>query len=177
MHEHYHGPAPKVIWRSAASLTDASIGGNRSADDMYLLEPCVLHPERITEYPDIEDLPEQLQSRIHAWHNSLGQDPGYDYGNDLSVAPGLKTGGWPYWPHGPRPVRCSCDSEMSLLLTLPNGERGALSWTPVEDRFRARKRGYDPEFHDPTGFRGARDELLIFVCRQDPHHGVWIALE
>ncbi|MGW3046277.1 hypothetical protein ACWC9T_41370 [Kitasatospora sp. NPDC001159] len=134
MHEHYSGPAPKVIWRAAASLTGA-ISGAESAlnDDGYVLEPCVIHPEQITEYPDIEDLPEPLQSRIRAWHRGLGPEPGYDYRNDLSVAPGLKTGGWPYWPHCPRPVQCNCGSEMQLLLTLPNGERGALSWTPLEE--------------------------------------------
>ncbi|MEU4119079.1 hypothetical protein AB0F71_31875 [Kitasatospora sp. NPDC028055] len=178
MHEHYSGPAPKVIWRAAGSLTDTTFPARGAlADGGCVLEPCVLNPERIIEYPDIEDLPESLQSRIYAWQESLGEGPGYDYRNDLSVAPGLKAGGWPYWPHCPRPVQCSCGSEMSLLLTMPHGERGAQSWTPLEDQFRAAKRGYDAEFHDPTGFSGARDELLIFVCRQDPLHDVWVSIE
>lgn len=178
MHEHYSGPAPKVIWRAAGSLTDTVFPARDAvAGDGFALEPCVLHPERITEYPDIEDLPESLQSRIDAWEEGLGEGSGYDYRNDLSVAPGLKTGGWPYWPHCPRPVQCGCGSEMSLLLTMPHGERGAQSWNPLEDRSRAAEGGYDAEFHDPTAFSGARDELLIFVCRQDPAHDVWVAIE
>lgn len=176
--EHYSGPAPKVIWRTAGTLTDTvTLTADDSGRAGYLLQQCVVHPEPITEYPDTEDLPEPLQDRIHAWQDTLGEEPSYDYRNDLSVAPGLKTGGWPYWPHCPRPIECDCGSEMSLLLTLPHGERGARSWTPIEDRFHAAKPGYDAEFHDPTGFTGARDELLVFVCRQDPRHEVRIDIE
>jgi hypothetical protein len=178
MHEHYRGPAPKVIWRAAGSLTETITPPDEVTEDGgCVLEPCVVHPERITEYPDIEDLPDSLQSRIHAWHSSLGEEPGFDYRNDLSVAPGLKSGGWPYWPHCPRPIQCTCGSEMGLLLTLPNGEHNVESWVPLENRSRAAEPGYDASFHNPTGFRGARGELLIFACRQDPLHEVWISIE
>jgi hypothetical protein len=51
------------------------------------------------------------------------------------------------------------------------------SWNPLEDRSRAAEGGYDAEFHDPTAFSGARDELLIFVCRHYPAHDVWVAIE
>ncbi|WP_327147001.1 hypothetical protein [Nocardia sp. NBC_01327] len=178
MHEHYSGPAPKVIWRAADSLTKAIAGASSATSaNGFVLEQCVVHPEQITEYPDLEDLPEPLQSRVYSWIDSLDEESDYGYSNDLSVAPGLKAGGWPYWPHGPRPVQCACGSEMQLLLTLPNGERGAQSWTPLREQDHAAEQDYDAEFHDPTGFDGVRDELLIFICRQDSHHEVWIAIE
>lgn len=166
MHEHYSGPALKVIWRAAGSLADTVFPAcDAVAGGGFVLEPCVLHPERITEYPDIEDLSESLQSRIDAWEEGLGEGSGYDYRNGLSVAPGLKTGGWPYWPHCPRPVQCGCGSEMSLLLTMPHGEHGAQSWNPLEDRSRAAGRTLPTTSGSPSSRRPWRAVVSQWAVR------------
>jgi hypothetical protein len=173
----FTGPAAKVIWRAAGPLTEA-ITAPQATDDGsgFILEPCVVHPERIIEYPDIQDLPWPLESRVDEWEDGLGEEAGYDYRNDLSTAPGLKTGGWPYWPQTPKPADCDCGAGMSLLLAIPSSEH-LQSWTPLEDRAHAAEPGYEAEFQNPTGFHGARDVLLIFVCQQDPLHDVLIVLE
>ncbi|SFC92580.1 hypothetical protein SAMN05421773_107221 [Streptomyces aidingensis] len=176
MDEHHRGPAPMVCWRDSTKLTHhATPPDGAGTDGRSVLSTCVISPEQITDYPDTEALPDPLQERLEDWHDSLGPDPGFDYRNDLAAAPGLKAGGWPYWPHGPRPVGCACGADRDLLLSIPNGERGTPSWTPLEDQTRAVEGG--EEFHHPTGFHGARDAVHIFSCRQDPAHPVQIYVE
>nr|WSX78750.1 hypothetical protein OH826_35835 [Streptomyces sp. NBC_00899] len=183
---HYNGPAVHLLWRAAAGLATAGTAPAPApgSESGYLLQPCVLHPEQVTEYPDVEDLPEPLRSDVLEWEEdeddpSGGEEPrGYDYRNDLSTATGLKAGGWPYWPHGPRPLGCpDCGGASSLLLTVPNGERGADSWTPAEEQHVTVGRADGQAFHDPTGFSGARDALMVFVCAEDPHHQAYVDIE
>jgi hypothetical protein len=181
---HYNGPAVHLLWRSAGELDTVATNSDPGPEGGYVLQPCVLHPEQITEYPDIEDRPEPLQSRVLQWEELNDDDPfsdreplGYDYRSDLSTATGLKVGGWPYWPHCPRPIDCACGGELSLLLTMPNGERGAKSWTPLEEQHVAVFRADGHAFHDPTDFSGARDALMVFVCTEDPHHQPYINIE
>ncbi|MEV7124272.1 hypothetical protein [Kitasatospora griseola] len=175
--QHYYGPAPSIFWRTAARLAHTIAPGPAAGGvGGYVLEQCTVHPEHITEYPDPEDLPEPLQEQIYAWEESLGDESAFDYRNDLSLAPGLKTGGWPYWPETSRSVRCDCGSEMYLLLTLPNGERGADSWNPLEECSQTGE-DYNEELDDPTRFSGAREGILIYICHRDPHHEPWIAIE
>jgi hypothetical protein len=60
---------------------------------------------------------------------------------------------------------------------MPNGERGAKSWTPLEEQHVAVFRADGHAFHDPTDFSGARDALMVFVCTEDPHHQPYINIE
>ncbi|MEV7123779.1 hypothetical protein [Kitasatospora griseola] len=174
--QHYCGPAPSIFWRAAARLGHTVTRPAAGGAGGFVLEQCTVHPEHITEYPDPDDLPEPLQEQIYAWEDSLGDESAFDYRNDLSLAPGLKTGGWPYWPEASRSVRCACGSDMHLLLTLPNGERAADSWDPVEDHIHTSE-DYNEELDDPTRFSGAREGVLVYICRRDPRHEPWIAVE
>ncbi|MFB6843739.1 hypothetical protein ACFCXS_02500 [Streptomyces sp. NPDC056373] len=174
-------PYTELRWRTAADvrnpLTAApqpSVIGNAG----YLPEPCVLHPEPVTEYPAPHELPEELAERIDAWEekNEEEADEGeaevcYQY--DLAVAPGSKAGGHAPWSFSdPFPMSCpECGAGVRPLLTLEGTEwdGGSGSWRPVEDA------GYDG-YH----FLGpARDTQLdigrsysmqLYVCRASPDH-------
>ncbi|MFD8596721.1 hypothetical protein ACFV1L_17135 [Kitasatospora sp. NPDC059646] len=169
------GPAPLVVWRAAAALS-RSVGARPpvGALDGFVLEQCVVRPEGVTEFPCADALPEPLRSRVLAWDEAQEAGSGPTYRRDLSVAPGMKTGGWPV---GPRRVQCDCGSGMGLFLTIPDDGDGAHSWTPLEERARTARHGHDPEFDGPTGFDGAWDELVVFLCERDPRHQVRLVVE
>lgn len=85
----------------------------------YVPEPCVLHPEAVTEHEYIGLLPQYLQTRIEAWEESDAEGA-VDYRGDLSISPGFKIGGFATWhTTDPYAVRCSaCGEAMRLLLTV-----------------------------------------------------------
>ncbi|MFE6405518.1 hypothetical protein ACFVOR_01135 [Streptomyces sp. NPDC057837] len=140
-----HLPHTHLRWRTAADvvtpLTDAprpSVIGEAG----YLPEPCVLHPESVTEYPAPHELPEELAERISAWEEENEEeaedgeaDVYYQY--DLSVAPGNKAGGHAPWSFSdPFPMSCpECGAGVRPLLTLDGAEwdGGSGSWRPLED--------------------------------------------
>ncbi|MFE7395919.1 hypothetical protein [Streptomyces sp. NPDC057557] len=129
-------PRTELRWRTAADVTDTlraapqpSVIGN----DCYLPEPCLLHPETVTEYPAPHELREELAERIEAWEDE--HDFCYQY--DLGVAPGCKVGGHAPWSFSdPFPMVCAeCGSDVRPLLTIDGSEwdGGSGSWRPVED--------------------------------------------
>lgn len=110
--------------------------------DSYLPEPCLLHPEQITEYPDHLELSTELQEQLRQW--SVPQaaeedmDPQTYYDCVLSSAPGWKVGGWPAWDStDPTPRPCpECGTGMEVLLTIATFEEGddeGRSWSPYEN--------------------------------------------
>ncbi|MYV55595.1 hypothetical protein [Streptomyces sp. SID3212] len=135
-HDEDHLPRTEVRWRTAADITDPldaapqpSVIGN--AD--YLPDPCVLHPETVTEYPAPHELAKELAERVEAWEDA--HDVAYQY--DLSVAPGCKVGGHAPWSFSdPFPMACpACGSGVRPLLTIDGSEwdGGSESWRPSED--------------------------------------------
>jgi hypothetical protein len=101
--------------------------------DYYLPEPCVLHPETVTEYPAPHELPRDLAERIRSWE----QDHHLVYQFDLGVAPGCKVGGYGPWSFSdPFPMHChACGASVRPLLTIDGCEwdGGNRSWRPLED--------------------------------------------
>ncbi|MEU6167840.1 hypothetical protein [Streptomyces tanashiensis] len=161
----HFGPSTRLLWRRAAEVTDplpAQPEPPLVERVRYLPEPCVLHPERIVEYPFADYLPKALVERIDAWEDAfeerLGRTaPAYQY--DLSVAPGWKIGGWDSW-HRTDLIRVHCEacgSEMRVLLTIDSTESQE-SWGPF------------PSPGCPTGISAGRDEYRAFVCPADPAH-------
>lgn len=130
------GPHPITIWRRADTVAGPPVEPPASRFDEphfaqdYVPLPCVLHPEPITEYPDIADLPGDLRERVQRWdaeHDSL-------YWAALSTAPGTKTGGHPRWIQDPEWPTCDCGARMEHLLTIASKEfASADRWLPVED--------------------------------------------
>ncbi|MGW7609640.1 hypothetical protein ACWGKW_20670 [Streptomyces sp. NPDC054766] len=138
-------PAVLLRWRASSDVTaplttapQPSVIGNSD----YLPEPCVLHPETVTEYPPPHELPEELAERIEEWEVEQNPEELDDIGvvyyqYDLSVAPGCKLGGHPPWSFSdPFPMACSeCGADVRPLLTIDGTEwdGGNGSWCPVED--------------------------------------------
>ncbi|KOG31277.1 hypothetical protein [Streptomyces resistomycificus] len=167
-------PRAELRWRAATEVVDPLPAGAAPRPpvverDSYLPEPCVLHPETVTEHPAPHELPEELADRIEAWEEGCGLV--YQY--DLGVAPGCKVGGHAPWSHtDPFPMSCpECRAAVRPLLTLDSSEwdGGSLSWRPVED---GGHRG--PMFRGPaqaTRLRIGRDHALqLYVCTTSYGH-------
>ncbi|MFI8831129.1 hypothetical protein ACIGPN_08910 [Streptomyces afghaniensis] len=129
-------PRTVLRWRTATDVTErlaATPQPSVIGKGNFLPEPCVLHPEQVTEYPAPHELPEELADRIEAWEDSQGVV--YQY--DLAVAPGCKVAGHAPWSFtDPFPMACAeCGSDVMPLLYVKGSEwdGGSLSWRPVED--------------------------------------------
>lgn len=78
---HNELPAARLVWRNAASvgklLTDPPEPADVEHYGNYVPEPCVLHPEVVTEYPAPHELPEELADRLYAWGEEQEEDTKY----------------------------------------------------------------------------------------------------
>jgi hypothetical protein len=143
-------PRTALFWRSAATVIDILTTPPEPSAvqfDHYVPEPCLLAPEQITEYPDPLELGEELRAPLGDWSRwqvaGAAVDSSYEpypeefYGNNLSVAPGWKVGGWASWGYtDPVPQFCpACDTRMDPLLTIPTFEwdDSTRGWIPAED--------------------------------------------
>ncbi|MGY0458712.1 hypothetical protein ACW14Y_00450 [Kitasatospora sp. cg17-2] len=171
-------PAARLVWRNAASVGELLTDPPEPADvehyGNYVPEPCVLHPEVVTEYPAPHELPKELAARLHDWGEEQQKDSGagpggayYQY--ELSVAPGWKVGGWGPWSFcDPWPMHCeTCDAQYKPLLTVGSGEwgGGSGSWIPLEDREEpSGPTGLRSRANPPTVTIGRGYNLQIYVC-------------
>ncbi|MEV6306364.1 hypothetical protein AB0M02_43620 [Actinoplanes sp. NPDC051861] len=134
-HEPFSSPRPQVRWRRRSEIGEVlavTPAPDEEAQERHLPDPCVLHPERVVEYPSW-DLPDELWDEIARMDEATGES----YENDLSVASGTKIGGYPGWTQNPHWPVCECGSRMEHLLTVASWEfsRGdEKRWIPVEDR-------------------------------------------
>lgn len=137
----------------------------------HLPSPCVLHPEKVTEYPAPHELPRPLAQRVHAWEESSG----LSYQLALSVACGWKLGGWGPWSFcDPWPMECpDCGGPVRPLLTAASSEwDGEGDWCPVEDSAaEAAHRPVHPPLHEPTEISMGRGyNLQVHVCVTSVDH-------
>ncbi|MEU0770348.1 MULTISPECIES: hypothetical protein [Streptomyces] len=186
-HETAH-PRTALFWRSSATVThvlDAPPEPPVVQRDCYLPEPCLFSPEQVTEYPHPSELDEELQDQLEdesrwesidpALYTTYADDPGELYLNNLSTAPGWKTGGWTRWSlTDPKPRPCpACGTEQVPLLTLASSEwdGGSGTWIAEEDS--------TDTSPPPLGARDGRYTLIdivggynlqLHVCPADPSH-------
>ncbi|MGA5121770.1 hypothetical protein ACPCAG_00345 [Streptomyces pseudogriseolus] len=186
-HEMAH-PRTVLFWRSSATVTDVLDAPPEPPivqRDCYLPEPCLFSPEQVTEYPNPLELDKELQDQLEdmsrwetidpAQYDSYADDPGELYLNNLSTAPGWKTGGWTRWGlTDPKPRLCpECGTEQVPLLTIASSEwdGGSGTWIAEEDRT-------DPS-PPPLGARDGNFTLIDIVggynlqlhaCPADPSH-------
>lgn len=170
------GPAPTVRWRAASRALTTVGPTNGAGPGEWVLTSCVLHPEQIVEYPDFRELPEPVRARVLAWHDPFEAATGHTYRKDLSTAPGLKAGGWAFWPDQVRPPRCGCGADTTLVLTIPSGERGAQSWTPAQASGAAGLGATEEPLY-PTGVSDVPHHILVFACSRDPRHPARFLIE
>ncbi|MFF7450509.1 MULTISPECIES: hypothetical protein [unclassified Streptomyces] len=158
-----HVPRTELRWRASAEVTAPAAAPEPSVvgRDRFLPEPCVLHPEPVTEFPAPHELPEDLADRVEDWAESEGAV--YQY--DLAVAPGCKVGGHAPWSStDPFPMACpECGAAVRPLLTIDGYEYdgGSRSWRPYEDTGPA----------TPTHLAIGRDHALqLYVCTVSYDH-------
>jgi hypothetical protein len=177
-------PQTRLVWRDSGAVGEhlAEMPHvDAEAQEAYLPESCIVHPEAVIEYPAALELDKQLRDRITAWSVREGHDPAHDdgayrwsgfYSDRLSVAPGWKIGGWGNWGvTDPVSFPCRvCDAAMVPLITVDSYEHGE-TWTPEEDRD-AMATGGDKALAFPTGvWIGRGYTLQIYTCPTSPEHG------
>ncbi|MCR3752473.1 hypothetical protein LX88_006468 [Lentzea californiensis] len=163
-------PSTVLRWRVVAEVTDLLIDPPlpSAVDDNYLPQPCVLHPEEVTEYPAPHCLPAGLAREVREWEDR--ESARYQY--DLSVAPGCKAGGYGPWSFSdPSPMSCpDCGADVEPLLTIASSEwDGVKSWQPLEDAEVVHP-PY-PAAHEPTMLSIGRGyNLQLYTCVASPAH-------
>ncbi|PWI16232.1 hypothetical protein DI272_20225 [Streptomyces sp. Act143] len=168
------GQACVLVWRRAADVTDP-LGADgqplAGEDEDMVPRACVLHPERLTEYPWHEELPPDLAARYEAWREERGLP------DDVSTIPGCKLGGSMSWgvTDLPETMECGkCRAPLELFLQLDTYEYDMAG----EDRFRPlEERGLDPmseagrAAREPLGMTvGRGGHAGLYVCSGDPRH-------
>ncbi|WP_328792598.1 DUF1963 domain-containing protein [Streptomyces sp. NBC_00273] len=166
-------PWPVVLWRDSASVRAVlpTPAADPEADDWHVPAPCVVHPERVTEYPSW-DLPEDLTDKWQEdFHRLEEAAPLLSYATHLAEAPGTKLGGYPSWFTAPGDTDCKqCGRPMDHLLTVTSHESDGASWRtwlPAEDRDEDGRRAVPL---DPTGLDlGSGGAVYVFECRSCPN--------
>ncbi|MFB7651146.1 MULTISPECIES: hypothetical protein [unclassified Streptomyces] len=187
-HEKAAHPRTALFWRSATTVTDvldASPEPPIIQSMHYLPEPCLFSPEQATDYPNPSELSDEhrdllddmsrWETIVPARYNTYADDPGELYLNNLSTAPGWKTGGWTRWsPTDPVNRSCpECGTEEVPLLTIASSEwdGGSETWIADEDRTTPAPHHLGAEdanftLIDITG----GNNLQLHACPADPTH-------
>lgn len=144
---------PRVVWRAAAAVTDVCTPPVPTAVDKNLVpRPCVVHPERVTEYAGA-DLPVELWQTLEDRFDRLEVETGWHYETDLAVAPGTKLLGYPSWSQ--EPDWPSCRVPMRHLLTVASWEgEDSRAWHPATDA----------DFAGPELSLGDLGGVYLFEC-------------
>ncbi|MFI5867452.1 non-ribosomal peptide synthetase [Streptomyces sp. NPDC051546] len=186
--DHPAQPRTAVFWRTAAAVDHVLAAPPEPPAlqyDGYLLHPCHLTPEDVTEYPDSIELEPELRQRVEncrAWETVIAEVNGTEevtseefYSEALSVAPGWKVGGWTSWNlTDPQPRSCDrCGSEMTPLLTIASAEwdDNRTTWIPEEEQIPDPGSYIEPDLAQPTMVRIAGGHnLQFYVCSESPDH-------
>lgn len=148
--EPLYAPASQLFWRKRSDIQATVSFIPTVGEEEYNPRPCILHPERVVEYPSAivlwYDWPDmwkkietnvQLQQMLEAVTEVDFEDTGMLYDNWLSVAAGTKVGGHPQWIQDPTIPTCRCGNNMDYLLTISSDEFDGgtgVRWLPEEDR-------------------------------------------
>lgn len=169
-HDELFAPVCRTYWHRTADVAAApgTVPPPTVAEPQYLPRPCVLHLERVTEYPSVYELPDDLNESIHEWETSVGGRPLYQY--ELSTADGTKVGGHVQWIQDPEVPECDGGHRMEHLLTVQSAEFDGGSWPrwltveeadawtgPTQHRF---------DVQSAAGLMiGDMGALYVFICR------------
>ncbi|MFD0555920.1 hypothetical protein ACFQ3B_02525 [Stackebrandtia endophytica] len=164
-----YNPVFELRWRLSETIGDQLDSPPRpvSCPEEYLPNPCVVHPEVVTEYPNGASLPPPLEKSIRDWEDEMGDNLTYHW--ESALAPGWKAmGHGGYWGViDPYPMTCACGEEQQPLFTVASGEydAGTHAWRPVEED------GTDPTTQDPVEvFIGRGYTLQLYYCPRSEHH-------
>lgn len=161
-------PKPLIVWRALKDTPQpyADLPATTHAFPGYIPVPCRFFTEKLLEFPDWSTAKvTPFRGRLEAWKPGGDRDPVKVYTEKLSVAPGTKVGGFPWWIGGANPPACdTCHRGMDYLLTLDTDEWREPSWIPVE------------EVNRPDLLASAKNaagltlagNYHVFVCRRCP---------
>ena len=169
-------PTFRLVWRGSDKVTEmltAPPAPHLAEEHYYLPRPCVVHPERVLEYPWYQELPKKLRDELDEWDAGEGL-----YQSMLSVVPGCKVGGgmsWEVTDMGEPPTCDACGAPANLLLQLDSCEWSTdtqgLRWKPLEDRHLEFATPDHDLAHEPTGLQIARySHGGFFICSAVPEH-------
>ncbi|MBL1081978.1 DUF1963 domain-containing protein [Streptomyces actinomycinicus] len=176
------GQACRLFWRRAADVTDPLTRqpdpeDHWAYDEDMVPRACLLHPERLTEYPWHEELPAGLAERFEAWLDERGLS------DDVSVIPGWKLGGSMGWgvTDMPRRLDCgACGAPLELFLQCdtceyqpgPFGPEGLPHrFRPLEERHLEPHTSQEEAAREPTGMTvGRGGHAGLYTCSADPRH-------
>ncbi|MEU3573796.1 DUF1963 domain-containing protein [Kitasatospora sp. NPDC036755] len=169
-HDFPVSPWPVVFWRDSGAVGAVlpAPAADPAADRRHVPVPCVVHPERVTEYPAWELPEESAEEWREDFHRLKEAAPLLSYATHFAEAPGTKLGGYPAWITGPADLGCErCGRPMDHLLTVAGWEWDGSSWRtwrPVEDRDDEGARGVEP-----TGLDlGGGGTVYVLECRSCP---------
>ncbi|WP_030765142.1 hypothetical protein [Streptomyces sp. NRRL F-2664] len=196
-----HGMHVRLTWRRSAEVGEVSAprpGPERVGFEGYVPRPCVLHPERVVEYPYIELLAGELGERVEKWEDAqeeAADDDGADgmdadppdrgardgdgsgdgrrtapptYQGDLSVAPGWKAGGHAVW-NVTGPGSTDCRGCGRAMRLLLTVD--SYEWRSDSASWRPLPADPAADADRPTGVAvGNYGRLNVFACPHDPAH-------
>ena len=133
--EFQNWPAVKVFWRNSQQpdLREFCPGHFKTSQDEYLPQECALNPERVQEFPSAFSLSAEDFERL----SEISEEAADLYQYSLSVAPGIKVGGFPRWSQDPEIPHCECGRLMDYVLTIDSSEfdGGTFErWLPIQER-------------------------------------------
>jgi hypothetical protein len=167
-----------VFWRRSGEIGErmAQVPAPTELIDEYVPQHGRVYPERIVEYPGLQDLPPHLAEALKArdarpFEAVSHPDREYQryfaeglyrlYENQLSACPGTKIGGYVSWiQHASVPV-CECGRPSEHLLTIASTEWDGGSiprWRPVEVTDSTADSG-------PGLMLGDCGSIHVFLCR------------
>jgi len=168
---------PLVYWRNARDVVDPRTAPPPTdPDGDYFPTPCRLHPERITEYPNIQEVDAATSTKLDAWRMppemaEFFGAPSTMYEWALSVCPSTKIGGYVAWIQSVETPDCDCGRTMRHLLTLSDNEYDGGTfprWMPHAERhlwgsedFRARW-----AVQNAPGWRLGGGRMYLFTCTE-----------
>ena len=150
-HDDAYCPDVSGRWlsRSGDHIQHSSNPSFKPPEYEYIPNECGIYPERVQEYPHVDELPEGLQKKIREDRRLVGavgewldapddeSAPVTSYSYFLSVADGTKVGGHVNWIQVPESSRCpKCSRWTEHLLTIASWEWDGGTfhrWKPLED--------------------------------------------
>jgi hypothetical protein len=188
--DHHPWAEHRVYWHRRCEALDLleDIPAPRSAEDNYLPTPCLLLPERVTEYPPYDELEQDCRDKIERWspRELLGtqaetrppdywckdilDQPSTLYKWELSACRGTKIGGYPSWIQRDETPVCHCGRSMQHLLTVASWEFNGGNfrrWLPVEEKHVTNP--WPDSIINAHGLMlGDAGSIFFFICRHCP---------
>jgi uncharacterized protein YwqG len=113
---------------------DKFVGIEPPAEILYPTEPCLADEEKITVFPNWEEINNLSVEISNAVDDIESEDPWEEYDSIVKELGGFKDfattiGGYPFWVQGAETLECDlCGNRMKLLAQIDSEEKANLGW-------------------------------------------------